>query len=74
MKEYYKDYQKNNGIAPLDRVVKWETKQHLKNRIQKVINKYRNYECVIFVFHQLAIQAVTEKEKIEPGEIIEFMV
>lgn len=74
MKEYYKDYQKNNGIAPLDRVVKWETKQHLKNRIQRVINKYSNYECVIFVFHQLAIQAVTEKEKIEPAEIIEFRV
>lgn len=73
MKEYYKDYNNNNGISPIDRVVKWETKDHLKNRVQEVINKYSDYECVIFVFHKMAIQAVTGIEKIAPAEIIEFI-
>lgn len=73
MKEYYKDYQNNNGLPPIDRSVKWETKEHLKNRVQDVINKYCTYECVIFVFHQMAIQAITGVEKIAPAEIIEFV-
>lgn len=72
MKEYYKDYHKNNGIAPLNKLVKWETKEHLRNRVQSVIDKYKDYECIIFVFHQMAIQSVTNIEKIEPAEIIEF--
>ncbi len=74
MKEYYKDYQNNNGVAPLNRNVKWETREHLKNRIQSVIDKYSHYECVIFVFHQLAIQSITKKEKIKPAEIVEYTV
>ena len=32
MKEYYKDYIKNNGIPPVDRIVKWESKEHLDRK------------------------------------------
>lgn len=73
MKEYYKDYNNNNGIPPTDRVVKWESKDHLKSRIQNVINKYSNYDCVIFVFHKMAIQSVTGVKDILPAEIVEFV-
>lgn len=73
MKEYYKDYIKNNGIPPVDRITNWESKEHLKKRVQDVINKYNNYECVIFVFHQMAIQSVTGIENISPAEIIEII-
>ena len=74
MKEYYKDYISNNGIYPADRNVKWESKEHLKNRIQNVIEKYKNYDCIIFVFHQLAIKAITDVDKVLPAEIIEYNV
>ncbi len=73
MKEYYKDYIKNNGIPPVDRITNWESKEHLKKRVQDVIKKYNNYECVIFVFHQMAIQSVTGIENISPAEIIEII-
>ncbi len=73
MKEYYKDYINNNGIPPVDKVVNWESKEHLKKRVQDVIEKYNNYECVIFVFHQMAIQSVTGIENISPAEIIEVI-
>ena len=73
MKEYYKDYIKNNGIPPVDRIVNWESKEHLKKRVQEVIKKYRNYECIIFVFHQMAIQSITGVESISPAEIIEII-
>lgn len=74
MKEYYKDYISNNGIYPADRNVKWESKEHLKNRIQNVIEKYKNYDCIIFVFHQLAIKAIIDVDKVLPAEIIEYNV
>lgn len=73
MKEYYKDYIKNNGVPPVDRVVNWESKEHLKKRVQEVINKYNNYECIIFVFHQIAIQSITGIKNISPAEIIEIV-
>lgn len=57
MKEYYKD-------------LKLESKEHLKNRIQSVIEKYKDYDCVIFVFHQLAIKSVIDVDKVKPAEII----
>lgn len=74
MKELYREYNINNGIAPSDKQVKWETKQHLRDRVQTVIDKYKDYKCIIFVFHQMAIQSITEADKIEPAEIVEFIV
>ena len=71
-KLFYKDYVNNNGIPPTDRCVYWESKDHLKKRIESVIEKYNDYECVIFVFHQIAIQSVVDIEKIKPAEIIEY--
>ena len=62
---------KNDGIPPADRAVNWESKEHLKKRVQEVIKKYNNYECIIFVFHKMAIQSITGIEKISPAEIIE---
>lgn len=72
MKDLFKDYKNCDGIAPTDREVKWETKEHLKKRVSSIIDKYKNNTCIIFVFHQLAIQSITGIDKIEPAEIIEF--
>lgn len=71
-KTFYKDYVNNNGIHPTDRSVLWESRDHLKERIERVVEKYKDYECVIFVFHQIAIQSVVDIDKIKPAEIIEY--
>lgn len=71
-KTFYKDYVSNNGIHPTDRIVLWESKEHLKNRIESVIKKYKDYECVIFVFHQMAIKSVVDIDEVKPTEIIEY--
>ncbi len=74
-KKLYKDYKLNDGICPKDRKVTWESKEHLKSRILKVIEKYNGkYETVIFVFHQLAIKSVVDVDKVEPAEIVEFSI
>ena len=64
----------NNGIHPSDRNVLWESKEHLKRRIEKVIKKYENYECVIFVFHQIAIKSIIDIEDVKPAQIIEYII
>ncbi len=71
MKKYYKEYNLNNGIPPKDKKVKWESKAHLKSRIESVIQKYSDYKCIIFVFHQMAIKSIIDIKKITPAEIIE---
>ena len=60
-------------ISKVDRVVNWESKEHLKRRVQDIIKKYSNYECIIFVFHKMAIQSITGIENISPAEIIEVI-
>lgn len=73
MREIYKDYYACNGVKPIDRNVNWESKEELRNRIEKVINKYKTKnKCVIFVFHQTAMQSVLGDKKIEPAEIVEY--
>ena len=37
-------------------------------------DKYNKYDCVIFVFHQLAIKSVVNVEKVNPAEIIEYVI
>lgn len=73
-KIYYKDYVANNGIYPSDRNVLWESKEHLKKRIESVIEKYKKYECVIFVFHQIAIKSIIDIEDVKPAQIIEYII
>lgn len=54
-------------------MVTWESKEELKNRIEKVINKYMNtHACIIFVFHKIAMQSILGNIKIEPAEIVEY--
>ena len=73
MREIFKDYISCNGIKPSDRDVTWESKEELQKRVFSVINKYKkNNKCVIFVFHQTAMQSVLGNKKIEPAEIVEF--
>ncbi len=74
-KGIYKEYIKNNGVHPSDKNVDWESKENLKNRVLSVIEKYKdNHECIIFVFHQMAIQSITNKEKVSPAEIVEYII
>ena len=41
----------------------------------QIIEKYKdNHECIIFVFHQMAIQSITNKEKVSPAEIVEYII
>ena len=74
IKDLYRDYHSNNGIVPQDRNVNWESKENLRNRILHVIEKYKDFDCVIFTFHQMAIQSIVEIEKVKNAEIIEYIV
>ncbi len=75
IKEIYKDYYSCNGIRPTDRKVNWESKEEVKERIEKVINKYKqSNKCVIFVFHQTAMQSIIGNKKIEPVQIVEYQI
>ena len=72
MKEYYRDYRSNNGHHPKERTVKWESTEKLKKRVQSVIDKYQKYDCIIFVFHKMAIESITGIKDTKNAEIIEY--
>ncbi len=75
MRDIFKDYYACDGVKPADREVNWESKEDLKSRIENVINKYKKTnKCVIFVFHQTAMQSIIGNVKVEPAEIVEYEV
>ena len=72
LRDFSKDFLNNKGVRPIDRDVMWESKKEVKIRINSVVNKYKKYKCVIFVFHQIAMQSVLGDNKIKPAEIVEY--
>lgn len=72
MQKYYNDYIENNGVYPIRKKKKWETKEQLKNRVISVINKYKKkYDIVIIVAHKMAFQSICDCGDMKPAEIFE---
>jgi broad specificity phosphatase PhoE len=69
--ELNNDFNKHKGIYPKDQKKRWESLDSLKTRVNKVIEKYVQYDKVIVVCHGMAIRTIKYVEKIELGEIIE---
>ena len=69
---YYDDYIENNGIYPLNETRNWETKEHLKNRVMSVVNKYKEkYDKIIMVGHGMAFNSICNCGKLEPAGMFE---
>ena len=38
----------------------------------RAIEKYKDYKCIIIVFHKIAIKSIIDIDDIKPAEIIEY--
>lgn len=65
------EFVKYKGIYPPDMQMRWETVNEMRTRMQRVANKYVNYEKVIFVGHGMAFRALNYIEQMKQAEIIE---
>ncbi len=68
----YLEYEKADGQYPYDEEKIWEDAAAIKERVLNVLNKYRNYKCVIVACHGMMIKATTGKTLPECAEIVEF--
>lgn len=57
---YNKEYKENNGFHK-DPNSTWEERPSLKNRIESVIEKYKNEEKIIIVAHERLISAFLDR-------------
>lgn len=73
LKEIAEDYEKHNGIYPPGETKVWESVSLMKERIDRVIEKYLNYDYVIMTGHGMAFRALVPLGDIAYAEIIEFM-
>ena len=67
-----KEFNDNKGTYPKDQQLRWETLDEMRNRIQRVADKYANYNKVILVGHDMAFRTLTYIKKIRPAEIVEL--
>lgn len=68
----YKCLTDNNGCHPEGEECTWESAAQMKERVKKVLDKYKEYNAVIVVCHGTIMQYVLEIEHPENGEIVEF--
>ncbi|SFB04477.1 Broad specificity phosphatase PhoE [Cohnella sp. OV330] len=75
LKELGDDFDRHDGVYPSGETKLWESKELLKNRIEKVIHKYLAYEKVIITGHGMAFRTlVGEIGEIPHASIIEYAV
>ena len=67
-----KEFNDNKGTYPKDQQLRWETLDEMRNRIQRVADKYANYNKVILVGHDMAFRTLTYIKIIRPAEIVEL--
>lgn len=69
----YRSLTENQGLHPNGKQFLWESSDQMKERVLKVLDKYKNYNTVIVVCHGTLMQYVLETEHPENGQIEEFI-
>ncbi len=77
MNSIIQDFYQNRGIHNKESDIVWESAQSVKHRVEKVMSKYKEYDKVILVCHQMIIKILTEgeditKDEINFGSIVEY--
>lgn len=73
LKELGDDYDNNLGVYPPGLTKPWESKELLKDRMEKVIDKFLEYQKVIITGHGMAFRTlVGEIGEIPHASIIEY--
>jgi broad specificity phosphatase PhoE len=70
---YYKKLTENGGKHPQGEKCVWESAQQMKDRVLKVLEKYKDYNAVIVVCHGTLMQYVLDVDHPENGQIIELV-
>ncbi len=68
-----KDFELHDGIPPENDIKVWETSESMKRRMNSVLEKYRKYERVIVVCHEMVIKMVKYQDKIAHAEVMEYV-
>ena len=70
IKKAKEEYEKNNGIHNKSDQYNWEEKRSLRERAEKVLFRYKNYNKIIVVAHGILIKALTNTNNIDYGKFI----
>lgn len=71
-KKSYHEYVENGGVYPGEKDRDWENSAIMRERVLRVLEKYKNYHKVIVACHGMMIQAVTGGSHPAFGEIVEY--
>ena len=69
----FKEFYLNRGERNDNCKYNWEDINDIKERISGVLDKYKDYDCVIVVTHGVNMQCFLEKSDIDNGQIEEYI-
>ena len=69
-----KDFEKHNGEWPQGTSKRWETMSSVRQRVGKVLERYREYSEVIVVCHGIVIGSQVEGVELGYGEMVELSI
>lgn len=67
-----RDFELYNGIPPKDECKVWETAESMEIRMNSVLKKYKKYQRVIVVSHDMVLDTLKHQKKLGYAEIIEY--
>lgn len=71
--EAYRSLTENQGHHPEGTQCLWESDEQMKERVTKVLDRYKDYNAVIVVCHGTLMQYVLGIEHPENGQIVELV-
>lgn len=61
------------GVYPKETIKRWETLDDMKTRMNRIADKYSEYDKVIIVGHGMSLRALAYIEEMKPAEIVECL-
>ena len=69
--ELCRQFDKNRGIYPDGEEPLWESREMMKNRVESVLMRWLDYDCIVVAGHALMMQSVSGIERpLAYGEIV----
>lgn len=67
-----REFARCHGEYPPGRTLRWETLSHMRQRVQRVADKYAGRRAVILVAHGAVFGCLTQAEQMDHAQILEY--
>lgn len=69
---FAREFASHNGEYPPGERLRWETRSQMRQRVRRVVERYAGCQKVILVAHGMLFSCLTQADKMDYAEIMEY--